>query len=123
MVFLIIDDSRPIHTLVCEMLGEQGIEFVHSYNGKEGVTSARDKNPDLILLDWEMPEMNGIEALEEIRKTNIEVPILMSTTKNTMNDIVSAMQKGASDYLMKPFTKDILIGKINQVLGPKGNLK
>lgn len=118
MKILLVDDSRSIHSLLGEMLENSKISFQHAFNGKEAIAAIdlHSFDADLVLLDWEMPELTGIEALPEIRKRRPKLTIVMMTSKNSMSDIVEALQKGADDYLMKPFTKDILVGKINQIM-------
>jgi two-component system chemotaxis response regulator CheY len=125
MKILLVDDSKAIHSLVSEMLSEfNQIDFQHAYNGQEAVdiVSSDKFDADLILLDWEMPELNGIDALPLLRKRRIELPIMMMTSKNSMSDVSDALDKGATEYMMKPFTKDILIGKITEIMGKEVTL-
>jgi len=119
MKILLVDDSRAVHRLVEEMLDRPEHTFQHAYDGAAALAAVRAPgfDADLILLDWEMPELNGIEALPELRKARPALPIVMMTSKNSMENIVEALEKGASDYLMKPFAKDILIGKLNLIMG------
>ena len=118
MKILVVDDSKAIHSLLEEMLESHDIIFQHVYDGNEAINAISEANfnADLILLDWEMPKLTGIEALPILKKCRPGVLVLMMTSKNSLKDIVEALEKGASDYIMKPFTKDILIGKINAVL-------
>ncbi|WP_233231365.1 response regulator [Silvanigrella aquatica] len=119
MKILVVDDSKPIHSLLEEMLESYNIVFHHVFNGQEAVNTIQDEkfDVDVILLDWEMPQLTGIEALPLLKKLRPDQIILMMTSKNSMLDIVEAIQKGAKDYIMKPFTKDILIGKITAAIG------
>ena len=119
MKILIIDDSKAIHAVLSEMLSSIKGNLTHCYNGKEGMEAALQPNiqADLIFMDWEMPVMSGIDALSHIRGAGVMVPIVMMTTKNAMSDISEALEKGATDYIIKPFTKDIIVGKIFQVIG------
>ncbi len=119
MKILVVDDSKAIHLLLEEMLENHNITFQHVYNGEEAiqVLSQENFNADLILLDWEMPKVTGIEALPLLKKHRPEIIVMMMTSKNSMKDIAEALEKGATDYVMKPFTKDILIGKVASVLG------
>jgi two-component system chemotaxis response regulator CheY len=119
MKFLVVDDSKSIHNMLSDMLSEFNITFLHAYNGREAIDITKDSsfNADLILLDWEMPELSGIEALSLLKQERPSQVILMMTSKNSLNNIIEALDKGANDYMMKPFTKDILLGKINSVLG------
>ncbi|KAB8029777.1 response regulator [Fluviispira multicolorata] len=118
MKILIVDDSKSVHRLLEEMLDLPNLEFQHVYNGLEAISAIKETNfqADLILLDWEMPELSGIDTLPIIIKNHPNQTIFMMTTKNSMPEITDAMQKGAKDYIIKPFTKDIIIGKINSLL-------
>jgi two-component system chemotaxis response regulator CheY len=116
---LVIDDSRAVHSLLGEMLQGHNIALQRAYNGQEGLDalSARDFAADMVLLDWEMPILTGIDALPQLVGRRPGLPIVMMTSKNAMADITEALSKGAVDYIIKPFTQDILIGKISQVCG------
>ena len=70
-----------------------------------------------MLLDWEMPVKNGLQTMAEIRQSSADIAVIMVTSKNDMNDITKTLDAGASEYIMKPFTKDILFDKIGHVLG------
>ena len=115
----VVDDSRAVHAILGEMLQGCNISLKHAYNGQEGLDalSAPDFAADLVLLDWEMPILAGIDALPLLVRCRPNLPIMMMTSKNAMADIAEALSKGALDYIIKPFTKDILISKISQVSG------
>jgi two-component system chemotaxis response regulator CheY len=119
MKILVIDDSKAVHSILVEMLAGSGIQIDHGYNGREGFDAVTHPNfhADLVLMDWEMPVMTGVEAVVKIRESGSDVPIVMMTSKNSMADISEALAKGATDYMIKPFTRDIIIGKIVQVTG------
>jgi DNA-binding response OmpR family regulator len=117
-----VDDSRSVHAFLRDALSETGASLEHFYDGKAAVDAFSQEGcnvPDVLLLDWEMPVLAGIDALPLLKTRLPNTIILMATSKNSMSDIVDAIDKGASDYLMKPFTKGILIGKIEQHLGRK----
>lgn len=118
MKILLIDDTKSVHIYTKDLLRRFAhLEFLDAYDGREGILQLQ-KDPDiqLILLDWEMPVMNGLQTLETIRKDlKLETPIIMVTTKNSMEDIERMIAAGASEYMMKPFTIDILVEKINSV--------
>jgi len=120
-VFLSIDDSRAVHSFITHCFDGKMVELEHAYNGKEGLSKIIENQGkyDLVLLDWEMPVMSGPETLEELSRQGLQVPVIMLTSRNDVSDISSALEKGALDYVMKPFTPEILLEKIEQVINTK----
>lgn len=116
MKVLSIDDSKSVHAYIKSCFSEDGHSVELAFNGTEGLNLLDNNKYDVILLDWEMPGMNGIEVLIKIREKGIKTPIIMVTTKNDISNITDAIQKGANDYVMKPFTPEILFEKIDEVL-------
>lgn len=118
MKVLIVDDSNSIIMVVSQMLTEAGHEPLRAKDGQEAVELIESgKQVDLILLDWNMPNMTGLDFLKYNFEKNItSSPIVMMTTENKPDKIREALQFGASEYIMKPFTQDILISKIQNVL-------
>lgn len=115
---LCIDDSRSIHAFLRECVSSVASEFKSCYDGEEAVAFL-SKNIilfDLIFLDWEMPKKNGPEVLREIKKMGVTSKVIMTTSKNKTEDIAQVLSEGASEYMMKPFTKDIVLQKISMVL-------
>lgn len=112
MKLLLIDDSKTIHAYLDDLLAGTGHSLSHAFSGEEGLETAPKLNPDVVLLDWEMPGIQGIEVLERLRSSGFKKPILMLTTKNKPDDITRAITLGATEYVMKPFTKDILLEKL-----------
>jgi two-component system chemotaxis response regulator CheY len=111
---LIVDDAAPIRKIMKKMLQEMGYDILEAAHGKDALTQL-EAHPEigLILLDWNMPEMTGIEMLEALKSKGGEKPtIVMVTTENEVNKIVLALAKGANEYIMKPFTKEILEEKL-----------
>jgi two-component system chemotaxis response regulator CheY len=100
-------------------LKELGYEVCEAGNGKEAlkVMAAEKATVNLVLADWNMPEMNGLELLKQLRLDPelASLKILMVTTENDLDHIVSALEAGANEYVMKPFTKDILREKLELV--------
>jgi len=119
MRILVVDDSKAVHAFITSLFAETKHELKHVFNGREAVTTAREQPAgfDLILMDWEMPKLCGVDALQEIRLLGVTTPVLMVTTKNEPESIGLALERGATDFVMKPFTKDILFGKIAEVCG------
>jgi two-component system chemotaxis response regulator CheY len=117
MKVLIVDDSRAVHAFMKAIFTGTGHTLQHANDGSEAVKLFEDNHSsfDLVLLDWEMPVLTGPETLEAIRKLNKDVPIIMVTTKNDISSITQAISKGATEYVMKPFTKDILLEKISTI--------
>lgn len=117
MKVLLVDDSSAIAKVVGEMLKEAGFSHERAENGKVATEILSKTNDfDLILLDWNMPQMDGIEFLKFNKEHNLtKAPIVMMTTENKPEKILKALENGASEYIMKPFTQDILISKIQTV--------
>ena len=116
--FLIVDDSKPVCMMVSAMLNERNVENVRAENGQVAIDILKaDHDIDLVLLDWNMPVMTGPEFLEYNKENKITtIPIVMMTTENKPEYIKQALMLGASEYIMKPFTADILFNKIELVL-------
>lgn len=120
-IILSIDDSKAVHAFMEMSFPKDSYELIHAYSALDGIEVLK-KNADkisLILLDWEMPQMTGPEALVEIRNLGFKHPIIMVTTKNEPEDIADVLEKGANEYVMKPFTPEIIQEKVNELL--KGN--
>ena len=118
MKVLLVDDSNSIAMVVGQMLNDAGHEVARAKHGLDAVEIiTKDSDFDVILLDWNMPEMDGLEFLKHNTENNlITCPIIMMTTENKPEKIVLALQNGAKEYIMKPFTQDILISKIETVV-------
>jgi two-component system, chemotaxis family, chemotaxis protein CheY len=119
---LVIDDSRTVRIIVRSILTELGMEVVEAGNGREGLDRLRAADDvGLILVDWNMPEMNGLEFVQAVRadRTYDLVRIMMVTTETEQEQVLRALTAGANEYLMKPFTKDVLVAKLSllDVLG------
>lgn len=113
---LVVDDSRTIRTILAKTLKEIGFEILEAENGREAleVIEAEPTAVPLILLDWDMPEMNGLELLKRLRRAPefSSTVVVMVTAQTELDHIGEALDAGANEYVMKPFTKDILVGKI-----------
>ena len=112
MNILIIDDQPKIVNFLRIGL-EEGGHFVHTAeDGKEGVLRAATRNYDLILLNWILPTVSGIEVCQAIRVSDTQTPIIFITTKDTLEDTIVALEHGANDYIKKPFSLEELISRI-----------
>lgn len=119
---LCIDDSRSVHAFLKSCVDELASEVIQAFDGQEGIAKlmeARDR-VDLVFLDWEMPLKTGPEVLAEAREKGIKVPIIMLTSKNEVEDIARVLGLGASEYIMKPFTKDLIVEKVAEVMANQG---
>lgn len=119
MKALIVDDSRAMRTLLRSMCQNLSCETVEAPDGKEGLEQARENGPlDLALVDWDMPIMNGVEMLREMRADDKfrDTKIMMVTAHNSMDDVMEALELGADDFLMKPLTEEMFVDKM-RVLG------
>lgn len=119
MKIMVVDDSKMIQMLVRETLESRGIEVIAADHGQDAVDKiANDGDVDLILLDWNMPVMDGEEFLDKAKAESFtKAPIVMMTTENKPEKIQIAIEKGVSEFIMKPFTDDVLFGKIEMVTG------
>lgn len=119
MHILVTDDSRTIHAFVTSLFKNTPHVLDHAFNGEEALEKIKSSNLpfDLVLLDWEMPVLDGPSTLLRIKAEGISVPVLMVTTKGDLISITTALENGASDYVIKPFTKDILFGRITTICG------
>ena len=120
MKVLCVDDTKAVHAFMKALFAGTGHDLVGVYDGQQAIDKLKAdgfNNYELVLLDWEMPIKNGLETLKEIRTESSGLPVIMVTSKNDVNDINRLLEAGANEYVMKPFTKDILFEKISQVLG------
>ncbi len=114
---LVVDDSKTMHGFIEDCLKENNCHLYHAYNGQEAIREHTGKKVDLILMDWEMPVLSGPETVKEFNRAGISTPIIMITTKGKQGEIAQMMSEGVREYIVKPFTKDILIDKISDVAG------
>jgi two-component system, chemotaxis family, chemotaxis protein CheY len=114
---LVVDDSSVIRKVARRIL--EGLEFQISEaeNGEDAVTSCRGQMPDAILLDWNMPKMDGYDFLRELRRLpgGDKPKVVFCTTENDVAHIARALHAGANEYIMKPFDKDIVEAKFQEV--------
>jgi two-component system, OmpR family, alkaline phosphatase synthesis response regulator PhoP len=116
MRILLAEDEENIRDIVKLNLELENYEVIETDNGKDAVSLFREQYFDLIILDVMMPEMNGFEVCEQIRLTNTDVPVIFLTAKDTSQDRINGLKKGADDYLTKPFTLEELLLRIQNLL-------
>ncbi|MCG3110460.1 MAG: response regulator [Candidatus Manganitrophus sp. SB1] len=119
MKMLVVDDSAAMRSLLRQMIKKMGHSVTEAVNGKEALEQL-NVHPDigLILLDWNMPEMDGMQLLDAlgVKRLNKRPRIIIVSTECEMGKIVQAMERGADEYIMKPFTQEILEEKLS-ILG------
>jgi two-component system chemotaxis response regulator CheY len=115
---LIVDDSSVVRKVARRIMEELEFDVSEAEEGAQALDMCRKGMPDLILLDWSMPVMDGVEFLAHLRKelTGGEKPkVVFCTTENDVAQIAKAMRAGADDFLMKPFDRDIVEAKLQEV--------
>lgn len=113
--FLLVDDEEDILEVIRDRLEAYGFTVVTAGTGLEALNKLAVERFDGIFLDVKMPEMGGIEALEEIRKTDKKIPIIIITSSSTREAAIEAIAKGANEYVLKPFEWEELKAKIETV--------
>lgn len=114
---LVVDDSRLVRKVARRILESSGFAVEEAEDGAHALSAVRHKMPDCVLLDWNMPVMNGIEFLKALRaEFGPDQPaVVFCTTENEMSFIEQAIEHGAQEYIMKPFDEEILLGKLAQI--------
>lgn len=114
---LVVDDSRVVRMVARRMLETQGFAVMEAEDGSKALDQVRRQMPDGVLLDWNMPVMNGIEFLRAMRaEFGPDHPIVVfCTTENELSFVQEAIEAGAQEFIMKPFDEEILFGKLSQV--------
>jgi two-component system KDP operon response regulator KdpE len=112
---LIIDDDQTLRELIRIQLEHEDYTVIKAENGQEGIDAVREQRPDMVILDLTMPGMDGLEVCTEIRKFSV-LPVLMLTARSKNQDVVTGLDRGADDYLIKPFNMDELLARIRALL-------
>ncbi len=115
---LVIDDSRAMRALLARILGELGFSVSEAGNGREGIAHLEAHGvPDLALVDWNMPEMSGIEFVQAVRSNRAwdAMRLVMVTTETEMTRVVKALGTGLDAYVMKPFTKEAVVEQLERI--------
>jgi|LGVF01.1.fsa_nt_gb two-component system chemotaxis response regulator CheY len=117
MKVLIADDSVLMRHVLVKTLNEAGVQnVVQALDGAMAVEKVAEENPDLVLMDWIMPNMTGIEAVRKIRASGNNVPIIMCTTEGERNRVIDAIKAGANNFVVKPFEPKTIMAKIKETL-------
>jgi len=124
MKILLVDDSRTIRNIQKNTLKTLGhTDVTEAADGLEALTCLAKETPDLMLVDWNMPNMDGITLIKKVRETDKALPIIMVTTEAEKSRVLEAVKAGVNNYVVKPFTAETLSEKIEQTmakLAPSG---
>ena len=120
---LVVDDSRAMRGILRRILNERGIAAIEAANGRQALELLQSgEQVQLALVDWNMPEMTGYEFVCAVRQVSAwdSIPIMMVTTEAEIEQMTRALEAGANEYVMKPFTADVIAGKL-ELLGIEAN--
>ena len=115
---LFVEDSPTMRRIIANSLSKIGIkEVVDAENGMDALEKMKDHDFDMVITDWNMPEMNGKELVEHLRGQDKykDTPILMITTRGMQDDVLTAIKSGVNGYIVKPFTPDVLKKKMTEL--------
>lgn len=113
---LVADDDQKLLKMVQRTLIYEGFEVVTAADGREAIDQLQAEPPDLIILDWMMPKLDGLEMLTRIRTAGDTIPVLMLTARDAVEDRVQGLDRGADDYLVKPFAPSELLARLRALL-------
>lgn len=117
MKVLVVDDSAVMRKVLMGALSRANItDVAQASDGKEAVEIMKSGEFDLVLMDWNMPNMLGIDAVKQIRASGDKTPIIMVTTEAEKSRVIEALKAGANNYVIKPFQAETMITKIEQTL-------
>ena len=113
---LLVEDEESLHETLKLNLEMEGYEVTSAFDGIAAMKSFRAEYFDLVILDIMLPEMDGISVMESIRVSNVEVPVLMLSARNSSNDKILGLKKGADDYMTKPFNLEELLLRVDKLI-------
>ncbi len=109
---LVVEDEKKLAQFIELELKYEGYQVNIAYDGLEGLTAARESHPDLIVLDWMLPGLSGLELCRRLRQTGDAVPVILLTAKDEISDRVAGLDAGADDYVVKPFSVEELLARV-----------
>ena len=123
-VILVVEDEAPLLTLLRYNLEKQGFRVEEATDGQEALLRVSESKPDLVLLDWMLPSLSGIEVCRQIRRrpATRDLPVIMVTARTEDQDAVRALDIGADDYITKPFAVEALLARIRALLRRSGTV-
>src|SRR5919106_6450269 len=101
---LVVEDETRLARLIAQVLGEEGYVVETAANGRHGLTAALSRNFDVLVVDWMLPDLDGVQIIRRLRAADVDVPILMLTARDQVEDRVEGLDAGADDYIPKPFS-------------------
>lgn len=113
---LVVDDDQKLLKMLHRTLAYEGLHIVTAADGEEALERVREHQPDLIVLDWLMPEVDGIEVVRRLRAENDKTLVLMLTARDAIENRVEGLETGADDYLVKPFAPVELVARVRALL-------
>ncbi|NUQ66685.1 MAG: response regulator [Phycisphaerales bacterium] len=117
MRILLVDDSKTMRNIQKAVLAQLGYtEILEACDGQDALSKAPSYKPDLMLVDWNMPNMDGLTFVKTWRQTNKTMPIIMVTTESEKSRVIEAIKAGVNNYVVKPFTPDLLSQRIRETL-------
>jgi two-component system OmpR family response regulator len=117
---LVVDDEVNIAELIAMALRFEGWEITMAHSGSKAVAAAKETAPDAIVLDWMLPDFDGLEVLRRVRSTNPGVPVLFLTAKDAVEDRVAGLTAGGDDYVTKPFSLEELVARLRGLMRRAG---
>jgi CheY-like chemotaxis protein len=123
-LILVADDDPNLRRILCLFLKNARYETVEASNGREALNMARSQRPDAMVLDIMMPLIDGFSVCRQLKEDpeTKRIPVVICTAKNRKEDLIAAIRAGAEDYIIKPFTKDIVLGKVAKALAARASL-
>ncbi len=111
---LVIDDSKSIRSILTKILSGVGFEVDEAANGLEALELIKKEKVDLALVDWNMPDMDGCEFIQIVRKSTAykDMRLIMVTTETAITKVAEALEAGADEYVMKPFSREVILEKL-----------
>ena len=113
---LIVDDDQRLLKMLQRTLAYEGLDVLTARDGRKALDQVRDHQPDLIVLDWMMPEMDGLEVIRRLRAEQDQTLVLMLTARDAIDNRVEGLSSGAADYLVKPFAPAELVARVHALL-------
>tara|TARA_B100000609_G_C16981586_1_gene314136 strand:- start:20 stop:391 length:372 start_codon:yes stop_codon:yes gene_type:complete len=117
MKVMLVDDSKTMRNIQKQVLAQLQItDIIEAVNGQDALSRVGAENPDLILLDWNMPNMDGLSFLKAFRQNDMSTPVIMVTTEAERRRVIEAIKAGVNNYVVKPFTPDELKTRIEETM-------